>query len=127
MCVCACVRACVCVRSNAVSIEYLYLHCNGYTDPPVSAATMCMLHSVVIYIRTVHTHAVQQEMLFQLNICTCHVTSHLQNMLPQNWSLCSVVLCGQRLTTSKVAKICHHYTITKLCDETSIVHVALLE
>ena len=75
VCVCACVRACA-QFGKYQQLYHLSVHCNGYTDPPVSAATMCMLHSVVIYIRTYA--AVQQEMLFQLNICTCHVTSHLQ-------------------------------------------------
>ena len=48
---CLHVCACMCVCAQFGKYQQLYhlsVHCNGYTDPPVSVATMCMLHSVVI-------------------------------------------------------------------------------
>ena len=88
VCVCLCVCVCVCVHVSvrvcvcgwaSINSRIISLHIAtcAQTLHALSAATMCLLHSVVIYIY-VHRHAVQQEMLFQLNICTCHVTSHLQ-------------------------------------------------
>ena len=112
-------------ENEEVCVYHLSVHCNGCTDPPVSAATMCMLPSVVIYIRTYACCPAGNAVSIEYLYMSCDQSP--AKYTSSNWSLCSVVLCGQRLNSSKVANICHHYTITQLCDETSTLHVALLE
>ena len=128
VCVCVCVHVCVHSLASINScITSLYIATG--TQTLQCLLPQCAYFTVLWYI-FVHMHAVQQEMLFQLNICTCHVTSHLQNMLPQNLTLFSSPLWSKvdHIKGCKYLSSLHNHTavwwnIYSTCNTTWISRV----